>query len=462
MNIFNKILPEVNYLIEKITALKEYKSHVVLPDIHLKPQMEAPSSFGVSTGKYIVPSLASAAINDGMSIIKLPFKASDLTDEIVQEFFREVNSNASDSKFKMNKYSLSKEEMINACLYGAKAVQEKFGLTDQTIENIELKGAISDGLTREDVKRIVPNALLSSTFSRAEFGLNFRGNHFLEMQKVGKINDKVTNAPEKMEIGDITMMTHLGPGPFSGNLMRLYSKREKIPTNYKPLYFAAKVYFHFMSFANTKLPLKEKFNKFLFPDKYEAFDSETASGKDLYKLLQIATNVGFAYQMGTFAAVKDGVKHIQKKYNLPKGEVKLIWNVSHNSIYFEQVKAEKEFVVRHNSVRLYNNKPTILAGSYDVCSCIGLAYDINQNKYMNTYDHGIGSILARLKEEDALEYGEEVSKRYYFKRDSGEIEKIKEAKLVKSPIMEKVANHFDESTVFQPWFYVDPIATLKN
>ena len=53
--------------------------------------MEAPSSTAIMTGDYIIPSLASAAINDGMSIIKLPFKKEDLTEDVVKELFTEIN-----------------------------------------------------------------------------------------------------------------------------------------------------------------------------------------------------------------------------------------------------------------------------------------------------------------------------------------------------------------------------------
>ena len=83
---FNKPTKKINKLLHDIAKSKAYVKHIVLPDLHYKPQMEAPSSTAISTGKYIVPSLASAAINDGMSIIKLPFKKEDLTDEIIKDF----------------------------------------------------------------------------------------------------------------------------------------------------------------------------------------------------------------------------------------------------------------------------------------------------------------------------------------------------------------------------------------
>ena len=75
---FNKPDNKIKGLLGAISQLKEHNKHVILPDIHLKPKMEAPSSTAISTGDYIIPSLASSAINDGMSIIKLPFKKKEL------------------------------------------------------------------------------------------------------------------------------------------------------------------------------------------------------------------------------------------------------------------------------------------------------------------------------------------------------------------------------------------------
>ena len=60
---FNKPTKHIKNLFEDIAKSKGYVKHIVLPDLHYKPQMEAPSSTSISTGKFMVPSLASAAIN---------------------------------------------------------------------------------------------------------------------------------------------------------------------------------------------------------------------------------------------------------------------------------------------------------------------------------------------------------------------------------------------------------------
>jgi tRNA-splicing ligase RtcB (3'-phosphate/5'-hydroxy nucleic acid ligase) len=459
---FNKSTKKIDELLKSIQSLDEYQKHIILPDLHYKGKMEAPSSTAIATGDFIIPSLASAAINDGMSIIKLPFKKSEITDEIVKSFFSEINSHASKSKFDMNKYSLTKNELLDVCLHGASAVLGKFNLDSNIVKSMELNGVMNKDLTLQDIQRLVPKALLASKFGRGEFGLNFRGNHFLELQYVDKVNNK-EYAPElNVTEDDVMVMTHLGPGPFTGNLLRLYTNREKIGPLHRGLYFFAKLYFHFIEGRRDDLSFSEAVKTFFNPKKYQSFDINSSLGRDMYKLIQIGTNYGYAYQLGTFTAIRDAVRKVQSQYNLSKGDAKLIWNVSHNSIYQETVEGRDQFVTRHNSVRTYKNTPTILAGSFDVPSCIGISHEPDNNNLLNTHDHGIGAIINRLKDLKKLKFTNRVSCRYFYKRGSLILEDTKKSKVYNSDSIEEIAEYFDEQKLFSPWFYVHPIATLKN
>jgi RNA-splicing ligase RtcB len=459
---FNKPDNKTESLLGAISQLKEHNKHVILPDIHLKSEMEAPSSTAISTGDYIIPSLASAAINDGMSIIKLPFKKKELTEKVIKSFFAEINSHASKSKLDMNKYSLSKKELLDVCLHGASAVLDKFDLDSNILKSMELNGVMNKGLSIEDIHRLVPKALLRSKFGRGEFGLNFRGNHFLELQYVDEIENP-GYAPEfNIMKDDIVVMTHLGPGPFTGNLLRLYTNREKIGTLHRGLYFFAKLYFHLIERKRGDLCFLEIVKTFFNPEKYQSFDINTSLGVDMYKLIQIGTNYGYAYQLGTFTAIRDAVRKVQSQYNLSKGDAKLIWNVSHNSIYQEKVEGRDQFVTRHNSVRIYKNTPTILAGSFDVPSCIGINHEPYSNNLLNTHDHGIGAIINRLKDSKKLKFTNKISCRYFYKRGSLILEDTKESKVYDSDSIKEIAEYFDAQKLFSPWFYVQPIATLKN
>ena len=459
---FNKSTKHINKLLQNIAKSKAYVKHIVLPDLHYKPQMEAPSSTAISTGKYIVPSLASAAINDGMSIIKLPFTKRDLSDQIIKDFFTEINLHASKNKLEMNKYSLSKEELLNVCLNGASAVVDKFDLDKKIIDSIELSGVINNNLTMNDVKRLVPKALLKSKFGRAEFGLNFKGNHFLELQYINDVLDENYAKKFKVEKDDVMVMTHLGPGPFTGNLMRMYTNRKKLSLLHKTMFLFAKSYFHFLERKRKDLSIKQIIKYFFNPDTYQEFHIDTEIGKDFYKLIQIGTNYGYAYQLGTFTAVRDAVRVIQKKHNLTGDDAQLIWNVSHNSIYEDSIKGDNQFITRHNSVKIYDNKPTIIAGSYDMTSLIGICNKPGNNILLDTHDHGIGSLINRLKEEGKLNETEEVSKRYYFTRGESTIEKIKPSKIYDLETIVEISKYFENENVLKPWFYVTPIATLKN
>jgi hypothetical protein len=459
---FNQPTEHINKLLKEISKSKGYVKHIVLPDLHYKAQMEAPSSTAISTGKYIVPSLASAAINDGMSIIKLPFKKEDLTEKIIKALFTEINLHASKNKLEMNKYSLSEQELLDVCLNGASAVVNKFDLDKNVTSSMELSGAMNEELTSDDVKRLVPKALLRSKFGRAEFGLNFKGNHFLELQYVNELVNKEYAPGSDVKEGDAMVMTHLGPGPFTGNLMRMYTNRKKLSFLHKTMFFFAKSYFHLLERKRKDLSLKQIVKYFFSPDTYQPFHIETGIGKDFYKLIQIGTNYGYAYQLGTFTAVRDAVRVVQSKFQLTGGDAKLIWNVSHNSIYKDYSDGEYQFITRHNSVKIYDNKPTIIAGSFNLPSLIGIGDKPGKNNLLDTHDHGIGSLLNRLEAENKLHVTEQISARFYFKRGKAIIEKIKPTKIYDLEPIVEISRYFEKESVLKPWFYLTPIATLKN
>ena len=397
-----------------------------------------------------------------MSIIRTSLNYKDLNQNIIKEIFTEINLHAAKSKFDLNKYSISRDEMRDVCLFGAKALLSKFKIDKNILNSIENNGCLNDNLTKDDIDRLVPKALLESKFSRAEFGLNLGGNHFLEMQYVDKINSKDNELPSGINLNDITVMTHLGPGPFTGNLMRIYSNRAKIPFFHRILYLIAKFYFHFYENRRPDLSILEIFKYFFKPDKYQSFDKFTHIGKDFLKIIQVGTNYGYAYQLATYAAVRDAIKKVTYAHNIKDIKVDLLWNVSHNSIYMDNELFNEDIVTRHNAVKTYHNKPTILAGSYDMSSCIGFCKKSNQkNNYMNTHDHGIGSLLDKFKSEMNLKTIDDISFRYFFVRGKPKVKSCKKAKLYSSQTIESIAEYFNAENVFTPWFYVKPIATLK-
>jgi tRNA-splicing ligase RtcB (3'-phosphate/5'-hydroxy nucleic acid ligase) len=463
INIHNPPTPIIEELLKDISSLPQYKGHITLPDLHYKAQMEAPSSTAINTGRYIIPSLASAAINDGMSIIRVPLPKEKMKTKLIKEYFGLINVHASRNKLSMNKYSLTQDELISVLINGAEAVIEKFNLDKSVLNSIENKGKLNISISEDDIRRLVPRRLLVSRFGRAEFGLNFRGNHFLELQYVSKImSPPPANVPEISE-NDLMIMTHLGPGPFTGNLLRIYSNREKIGFLHRQLYLLAKLYFHLFASRRGNLSLQEICRYYFNPEKYQAFSIDSPLGKDFELLLQMGTNYGYAYQMGTFAAIRDATQLMQKKYSLPQKEIEMLWNVSHNSIYKEPMGEKEQIITRHNSVKMYQGKPTIIAGSYNTPSLIGISQKENNNSLMNTHDHGIGAILERLKLESELNETDQDSIRFYFKRGTfNKIEREIKSKIFDDSIISEIGRFYAQQKIMTPWLHLQPIATLKN
>ena len=447
---------------DALESVDEIRKVLILPDVHVKDQMESLSSAAYDTGNVIIPSLASAAINDGMSVIKLPFKRNEMSDSDLETFFGHINKHASNSKFKKNKYSLTVNEFEEVCRFGARAVMQKFNISDDNLGRMELNGCMGD-VSLADYKRLMPFFFKFSRFVRCEFGLNFRGNHFLELQKVHEVVKANNFKGTSVEADDLVVMTHLGPGPLTGNLMRLFTNRKKIPTKYRIPYFFAKALYHYFQNPQKFLQAKRKKDLYFNPEEFKSFDVSTQEGKDLLTIIKMGTNYGFAYQMGTFASIIDATKEFAKSKNIDTDLPQLIWNVSHNSIYEENGEDNKlQFVTRHNATKTYYKCPTILAGSYDMDSMVGFVNSDIKSEFNRTHDHGLGKVLERFKEGKNEKETDQISNRLFFTRGDVKAYKILSSPVLENDLLSQMTSIYQKSEVFDPWFILRPIATLKN
>ena len=67
--------------LEEIARLPYVDGVLALPDLHWKARMEVPSSIAIATRGVVVPEFTSAAINDGMGVLRTGLTADEMTPE---------------------------------------------------------------------------------------------------------------------------------------------------------------------------------------------------------------------------------------------------------------------------------------------------------------------------------------------------------------------------------------------
>ncbi len=442
----------------RIAELSYVDSILALPDLHMKDHMEVPSSIAITTRDVIVPEFTSVAVNDGMGIVTTTLRADEITPGRVYQFVRRINSYSAAYRFDMNRYSLSPEELERTLLEGARAVSGKYGFREEILEKMEGGGCVPlpDG-DHTSVAEVVPLHLLRSRLSRAEMGLNFGGNHFLEVQVVDQILDRQVAARWGLDEGQVVVMYHLGPGSFSGVLLHHYSRRSKLRRLRVPLFFLSKLFFHFVQRRhNGAAPRKWALH--FRRNRWTPFPAASPEGLLLRRAIAMAVNFGFAYRLATVRAIEDALREALS----PRIGTELLCDISHNGLSEERGPGGCVWVARHNSCRLVPGTPTIVAGSSEVPSYLGIGGAPADDR-LHSYDHGAGSIIERYRDAGRLPRGKGSVHRFVMTRGrDGKLMECDEVRGSSSEPVDRLMACLEEHELMHPVARLRPIGNLKN
>jgi len=306
LSIGEEIPPPIRQMLEQLAGLPYVDSVLALPDVHWKAEMEVPSSIAINTHGVIVPEFTSMDVNDGMGVVKTGLRADEMSPERLAAFFARVNANSATNHFDTNHYSISAGELRQTLSEGARALLSRYGLDEKVLEGMEDGGRVpANGLETPPLTDVVPLQLLLTAFTRSEMGLNFGGNHFLEVQVVDELLDREVAGRWGFERGQVVVMYHLGPGPFSATLLNHYSRRSKLQRARVPLFFASKLLFHYLQRMG-KGAASKKWGLHFRRNGWTAVPDESEEGQLLRQAFAMAINFGYAYRLATVRAIVGG------------------------------------------------------------------------------------------------------------------------------------------------------------
>ncbi len=446
--------PDAKALADKISALPYITQAVLLPDLHIKDGMEAPSSFVTATEGVIAPHLASAALNDGMGLVVTDIDADDVTAEQLDAILVAMNRPAAPTKVSSTKYSWSPEQLDAAMRQGAGPQAKDYGLDDGVLDAVEDRGQATDEpLSEEDIVACMPKFLRRHKFSRSEIGLNFGGNHFLEVQAVDRVVDAETAERFGLAPGKLVVMYHLGPGPLGGNLLNLYAYRRKPPFHRKAGY----AFFRWLFQASRGKAFRRLFGGF---SDWLVVEEDSGPGRMLATAFHVVKNYGFAYRMGTVRAILDALAEV---LNCGQDRAKLLVDISHNILQPERIDGKRLWVSRHNACRPIEGFPGIVAGSNQVPSCITIG-PAGCEERLGGYDHGVGILL-----EKAIAAGEVApdprgltTERVKMIRGTEQVHSRDPQPLLDATVIERAMTALTDANFARPVAYVRPLKTLKH
>lgn len=450
--------PAIENKLEEIAALPYVSSVLALPDAHWKAKMEVPSSIAIATRDHIVPEFTSADVNDGMGVVATGLSERDITPDRLERFFASVNANSSAHFFDRNRYSLSKGDLLRAIRKGAAGVLDRYGMDASVLDAFEDDGGLEfDESESDPVRDTVPHQLLATPFSRSEMGLNFGGNHFLEVQAVDEVLDPVTAAAWGVQKGQVVVMYHLGPGPFAGTLLHHFSRRLKLKRERVSLFFLSKLLFHYGQRAG-RGDARRKWDLHFKKNGWTPFPVASEEGALLANALALANNFGHAYRLATVRAVMDGIAETVSK-SIP---TRLLCDISHNGIQEERRNGASSWIARHNACRLTPGRPTLVAGSYDVPSYLGLGGSGAGGTY-HSYDHGAGNLIDEYRTHGRLRPVAGSVHRFRMTRGAkAKLERRWQMSLSSSEPIDRLMECLETHDVMRPVIKLRPLGNFKN
>lgn len=406
----------------------------------------------------IVPEFTSVAVNDGMGVIATDLQARDLAPGRIQALFARIGSNASGHVLERNRYSLSHDELRRALIEGGRGVVQRYGFDPSVVERMENNACITlPGDPARCLERYVPPMLLNERLTASEMGLNFGGNHFLELQVVDEILDPAAASHWGLHPGQVVVMYHLGPGPFSGTLLHHFSRRSKIDSARVPAFFLSKLWFHYLQRAGDG-SLASKWRTHFRQNGLTAIPEDSPEGLAFRAALAMAMNFGYAYRLATVRAVIDGLRETLS----PRVQANLLFDVSHNGITHETLGGEPRWVARHNACRLVPGAPTIVAGAWDVPSYLGVGVS-DSNGRLHSYDHGAGHLIEEAREAGRMAPTRDTVTRIRMTRGrDAQVTSSRSITVLDAGPVEQLMNRLGEAELMRSAVRLRPIGNLKN
>jgi RNA-splicing ligase RtcB len=315
---------------------------VALPDFHLKGDKEMPSSIAVATTSTVRPTLTSASVNCGMTLVATDISRPDAA--TVADFYDRVRRRYPYPP--TYRRDLTAEEVVQCAAQGGDYAVERFDVDAAVLERVEEGGRLDvdrfGGLER--VRRELPWSVVQ--LSRIRFGTIGPSNHFVEFQVVEEILDPGAAELLGVEAGQVTLQFHGGGGSLPGELGMLYGRRKRYPRPVRVQMAVQKPLYHFGR-ARSLRELRQRRALYFSPE-YPPVQRDGAEGQRLLLANAMAMNYGFAFRLSTYASLQQIFRE-----TFGRTETKLVVDSPHNSIYEEELNGASVLVHRHNAARAY-------------------------------------------------------------------------------------------------------------
>jgi tRNA-splicing ligase RtcB len=406
--------------LERVARLPEVSVVVALPDLHIKPALETPSSVATACRDHLILGLTSPSPGCGMALVATALGESDLSPDRLDAMFASlVRRLPAGSNTRPQVGGEFKPVIERILMGGAKAAVEHYGLDPALLESIERSGqafpeAIVPGSAEPGDPEADLQAVLASLpewsldLARREFGQVGGGNHFLELQVVDELVDAALASEWNLHPGQVVVMYHADSSRFGALAGRLYAHRRKNTRRGRIQELRYKSAFHLAQ--SRSLPDLYRRGRYYFSiQPHMPIPAGLVEARRAQAALAAATNYAYANRVAILAALAESLAEV---WGTAAGQPGLVYDVSHNGIQAETVAGDRLWVHRHNASRALpaghpglagsryaaSGQPLLLPGTHRTSSYLSVARP-GTAESLYSVDHGAGRSAARLGSE---------------------------------------------------------------
>ncbi|HAV40491.1 MAG TPA: RNA-splicing ligase RtcB, partial [Aquificaceae bacterium] len=284
------------------------KAIYVMPDVHVGYGFPVGGVMATDIEEGIIsPGSIGYDINCGVRLIATNLTVDDIK-PVRKELMQEVLKNVPAGVGSTGKIKLSKAELSEVAIKGARwAIERGYGF-EEDLEHIESKGALPNA---------DPSKVSDFAFQRGsdELGTVGSGNHFVEVQYVDEIYDEEIAKKLGLELGQATIMVHSGSRGFGHQVCVDYLKVAK--------------------------DALKKYNIDIPDMQLACMPFKSVEGQDYFKAMNAAANYAFANRQILGYLTADTVRRF---FNLSWKEFgyRLVYDLAHNIGKVEEHKVDGE------------------------------------------------------------------------------------------------------------------------
>jgi tRNA-splicing ligase RtcB len=372
---------------------------VALPELHLKPALETPSSTAMATRGTLILGLTSPSPNCGMALARTSLCADAVDDVSLDALFGELIR-----RLPLTRRSamLSPEEVADVMLRGAEAAVERYDLDPSTLDYMDQRGnALPADVGSQAVLQAVPRVL--QEIGGWEFAQVGKGNHFLELQAIEEVHDDVVARSWGLESDQLVVMYHADSGHLGAFVGRLYAHRRK--NTWRGRLYEWRVKLPFQCKAGRIGRILHRIDYHIVPRRLSPIPVDSKEGQRTLLALQAASNYAYANRLAVLATLRDAIRIV---WGANCDPLALLWDAPHNSIRRETVGDRELWVHRHNAVRVeppsrtlarspfaQTGHPVLLPGTDRTSSYLCVAGEGAIHTLLSV-DHGAGRSALRL------------------------------------------------------------------